>query len=51
VGPDDRDWTDHQESDPGITLLQLFAYLAESLLNRVSDAASTVWRRLRARCD
>ena len=24
-------WTDHHDSDPGITLLQLFAYLGEGL--------------------
>lgn len=26
-----RDWTDFNESDPGVTLLELFAFLAESL--------------------
>ncbi len=34
-------WTDHNPSDPGITLIEMFAYLAEMLiyrLNRVSDA-------------
>ena len=51
LGPDDRGWTEHNASDPGITLLQLFAYLAESLLTRVSDAARAVLRRLTARCD
>lgn len=36
----DREWTDHNESDPGITLIQLFAYLAEQIayrLNRVPE--------------
>lgn len=36
-----REWTDFNESDPGITLLQLFAWLSEMLLvqfNRVPDA-------------
>ena len=28
------EWTNHNESDPGITLLQLFAFMAESLLYR-----------------
>ncbi|MEN3360503.1 MAG: hypothetical protein V7637_4485 [Mycobacteriales bacterium] len=28
-------WTDHNESDPGVTLLELFAFLVESLLYRV----------------
>jgi hypothetical protein len=27
-------WTDHNESDPGVTLLELFAFLVESLLYR-----------------
>ena len=35
------EWTDHNESDPGITLTQLFAWMTEMLLyrvNRVPDA-------------
>lgn len=35
------EWTDHNPSDPGITLIELFAYLAEMQiyrLNRVTDA-------------
>lgn len=28
------EWTNHNESDPGITLLQLFAFMTESLLYR-----------------
>jgi hypothetical protein len=35
------DWTNHNASDPGITLLELFAYLTEILLyrtNRITDA-------------
>jgi len=31
----DPDWTDHNPSDPGITLLELFAYLTETLLYRL----------------
>jgi len=34
------EWTDHNPSDPGITLLELFAFLTETLLyraNRISD--------------
>jgi hypothetical protein len=27
-------WTDHNESDPGVTLLELFAFLVESLIYR-----------------
>ena len=30
------DWTDHNDSDPGVTLIQLFAFLAESLLYRAN---------------
>jgi hypothetical protein len=35
------EWTDHHPSDPGITLIELFAYLGESLLyrfNQIPDA-------------
>lgn len=35
------EWTNHNESDPGITLIELFAYLTEMQiyrLNRVTDA-------------
>lgn len=35
------EWTNHNESDPGITLIELFAYLTEMMiyrLNRVTDA-------------
>jgi hypothetical protein len=34
------DWTDHNPSDPGITVLEMFAYLTETLIyrvNRISD--------------
>ncbi len=37
------EWTDHNDSDPGITLIQLFAYLAEQVgyrLNRVPEKNS-----------
>ena len=30
------EWTDHNESDPGITLVQLFAWMTEMLLYRVN---------------
>jgi predicted phage baseplate assembly protein len=30
------EWTDHNESDPGITLLQLFAWLGEMILYRLN---------------
>ena len=35
------EWTDHQPADPGITLLELFAFLGENLLyrfNQIPDA-------------
>jgi hypothetical protein len=31
-------WTDHNPSDPGIVLLELFAYLGENLLYRINRA-------------
>lgn len=31
------EWTDHNASDPGITLLELYAYLAENLLFRFNQ--------------
>lgn len=30
------EWTNHNDSDPGVTLLQLFSFMAESLLYRVN---------------
>ena len=42
-------WTDHNPSDPGITLIELFAYVSESLLyelNRVSANNIKVFLRL-----
>ncbi|WP_437765349.1 putative baseplate assembly protein [Sorangium sp. So ce281] len=32
------EWTDHNESDPGITLLQLFAWLMETAIFRLNQA-------------
>ena len=32
-----REWTDHNPSDPGITLIELFAFLAENLLFRFNQ--------------
>jgi hypothetical protein len=34
-------WTDHRENDPGITLLELFGFLAESILQRGSPVPGT----------
>lgn len=39
-------WTDHEPSDPGITLLELFAFLGENLLyrfNQVPDATKVAF--------
>ncbi len=36
-----KEWTDHNPSDPGVTLLELFAFLGENLLfrfNQIPDA-------------
>ena len=43
------EWTNHNESDPGITLTELFAYLSEILmyrLNRVTDANVSAFLKL-----
>jgi predicted phage baseplate assembly protein len=32
-----REWTDHNDSDPGITLIQLFAWMTEMLLYRLNQ--------------
>jgi hypothetical protein len=43
------DWTNHNASDPGITLIEMFAYLTEMLiyrLNRVSDNNLRAFLRL-----
>ena len=35
------DWTNYNESDPGIVLLELFAHLGESLLYRFNQIPET----------
>jgi hypothetical protein len=43
------DWTNHNPSDPGITLVELFAWLTEQLLyrvNLVTDAGTLAFLRL-----
>jgi hypothetical protein len=37
LGVDVPEWTDHRESDPGVTFAQLCAFLAESLLYRAGQ--------------
>lgn len=44
--PSDPGWTDFNESDPGITLAELFAFLAE-LLDYLQDAVAEQQRRRR----
>jgi hypothetical protein len=44
-----REWTDHNPSDPGITLIELFAYLGETLLfrfNQIPEATKLEFLRL-----
>src|SRR5215218_1005111 len=43
------EWTDHNASDPGITLIELFAFLGENLLyrfNQIPEAAKLAFLRL-----
>jgi MYXO-CTERM domain-containing protein len=42
-----NDWTDHSRSDPGITLLELFAYLGEMLGFRSDEVAAERGKTLR----
>ena len=55
---DAPEWTDHDVSDPGVTLLELFAFLAEGLLKRPaagpgwsSEPLAEVRRRLEGRLE
>ena len=43
------DWTDHNPSDPGITLIELFAFLGENLLfrfNQIPESTKLAYLRL-----
>lgn len=43
------EWTDHNASDPGITLIELFAHLAEGVLfrfNQIPEATRLAWLNL-----
>jgi predicted phage baseplate assembly protein len=43
------EWTDHNPSDPGITLIELFAFLGENLLfrfNQIPDATKLAFLRM-----
>ncbi len=37
------DWTDHNASDPGIALLELFAFLGENLLHRFNQIPESTY--------
>ena len=37
------EWTDHNEADPGITLLELFAFQAENLLYRMNQVPEATY--------
>src|SRR5688572_9292113 len=44
-----QEWTDHNPSDPGITLIELFAFLGENLLfrfNQIPEATRLAFLRL-----
>jgi hypothetical protein len=43
----DPEWTDFNRSDPGVTLLQLFAFLADSLLAYLEEDHARRRRRRR----
>ena len=39
------EWTDHNASDPGITLMQLFGWLAEMILYRLNQVPEKNFRK------
>ncbi len=45
------EWTDHNASDPGITLLELFAFLGENLLYRFNQIPETTQLEFLKRLD
>jgi hypothetical protein len=45
----DKDWTDSNVSDPGITLLELFAYLGDQLAYRQEQVAAEARLKTRRR--
>jgi predicted phage baseplate assembly protein len=42
------EWTDHNESDPGITLVELFAWMTEMLIYRVNQIPERNYRKFLA---
>ena len=45
------EWADHDVSDPGVTLLELFAFLAEDLSSGHPDGASQTLAAVRERLE
>src|SRR5205823_11747011 len=41
-----REWTDHNVSDPGVTLIELFAWMTDLLLYRVNQVPDKVYVKL-----
>jgi len=41
----DKEWTNHNPSDPGITLLELFAWLCEMIIYRINQVPEENYRR------
>jgi predicted phage baseplate assembly protein len=40
------EWTDHNVSDPGVTLIELFAWMTEMLLYRVNQVPDKIYTKL-----
>src|SRR5919197_630894 len=38
-----REWTDHNVSDPGVTLIELFAWMTDMLLYRVNEVPDKLY--------
>lgn len=41
----DKEWTDHNPSDPGITLLELFSWLSDMLIYRIDQVPEENYRK------
>ncbi|HEX3048553.1 MAG TPA: baseplate J/gp47 family protein [Bacillota bacterium] len=40
-----KDWTHHNPSDPGVTILELFAWLSETLMYRINQVPESHYRK------
>jgi hypothetical protein len=49
IAVDSPEWTDFNESDPGVTLVELFAFLADTLLWHIDERQRNRRRRRRRR--